>query len=62
MKNKIGLGIITCNKPDRLAQSIKTVPGDDYIDCLVIVNDGEPYDSSLYPLMLMLFSMILTSV
>ena len=49
MKNKIGLGIITCNKPDRLAQSIKTVPGDDYIDCLVIVNDGEPYDSSLYP-------------
>ena len=49
MKNKIGLGVITCNKPDRLAQSIKTVPGDDYIDCLVIVNDGEPYDNSLYP-------------
>jgi len=47
MNNKIGLGIVTCNKPDRLAQSGATVPVD-MLDEIVIVNDGEPYDS--YPI------------
>jgi GT2 family glycosyltransferase len=48
MKNKIGLGVITCNKPDRLTLSAPTIPLDK-VDELVIINDGTPYESSIYP-------------
>lgn len=46
MSSKIGVGLITCNKPDRLKQSAPTIPN---VDELVIVNDGEPYPSDVYP-------------
>jgi GT2 family glycosyltransferase len=46
MNNKIGVGLITCNKPDRIALSAPTIPN---VDCLVVVNDGSPYSSDLYP-------------
>jgi len=46
MKNKIGLGIVTYNKEDRLKQSGATVPVD-AVDSFVVVNDGTPY--SEYP-------------
>jgi glycosyltransferase involved in cell wall biosynthesis len=46
MKNKIGVGVITCNAPERFEGCIKTIPN---VDELVIVNDGEAYDSALYP-------------
>ena len=46
-KDKIGLGIVTYNAPDRLKQSVPTVPL--WIKNFVIVNDGTPYDESLYP-------------
>jgi len=44
--DKIGIGIITYNSPSRLEESIKTIP--DYFQNVVIVNDGTPYDYSLY--------------
>lgn len=44
--HKIGVGLITCNKPERLAQSAPLVPN---VDEFVIVNDGNPYDNNLYP-------------
>lgn len=46
MSNKIGVGLITCNKQDRLEQSAPLVPD---VDEFVIVNDGQPYDNSVYP-------------
>lgn len=45
MKNKIGIGLITCNKIERLRQSMPTVPD---VDEFVIVNDGEPYPNDVY--------------
>lgn len=39
---KIGVGIITCNRPDYLRQLlVSLVPCEEYIDDLVVVNDGE---------------------
>lgn len=43
---KIGIGLITCNKPERLSQTAPLVPN---VDEFVIVNDGSPYDNSIYP-------------
>lgn len=45
MKNKIGIGLITCNKIDRLKQSMPTIPD---VDEFVIVNDGNPYPDDVY--------------
>jgi len=43
-KNKIGIGIITCNRPDYFKECLKSI---DYslIDTLVVVNDGNDLDS-----------------
>ena len=46
MKNKIGLGLVTYNKEERLKQSGATVPVEG-VDTFVVVNDGTPY--SEYP-------------
>lgn len=46
-KNKIGLGLITCNKQDRFEQSVARIP--DGLDCFVVVNDGDPYPDRVYP-------------
>ncbi len=46
MKNKIGVGVITCNGIERFKQSISTIPN---VDCLVVVNDGNPYPNEIYP-------------
>ena len=43
----IGVGLITHNSPERLKQSSITVP--DWIENFVIVNDGTPYEESIYP-------------
>jgi GT2 family glycosyltransferase len=41
-KEKIGVGIITCNRLDYLKGLIDTlVPCKDVIDCLVVINDGK---------------------
>lgn len=44
---KIGLGLITCNAPEKFKQSVSTIPN--WLDEFVVVNDGAPYDGSLYP-------------
>ncbi len=46
MKNKIGVGVITCNAQERFETCIKSIPN---VDKLVIVNDGNPYTGSVYP-------------
>lgn len=46
-RNDIGVGIVTYNAPDRIKQSAATVPG--WVKHFVIVNDGTPYDPSIYP-------------
>ena len=42
--SKIGVGIITCNRPEYLRNLLNTLPYDK-IDTLVIVNDGKPIDT-----------------
>lgn len=46
-KDSIGVGIVTYNAPDRIKQSGATIPG--WVKNFVIVNDGTPYDASVYP-------------
>lgn len=46
MKNKIGVGVVTYKRPEFFKNCIATIPG---VDTLVVVNDGTPYDNSLYP-------------
>lgn len=46
MKNKIGVGVVTYKRPDYFTKCINSVP---VVDTLVVVNDGDPYDASLYP-------------
>jgi hypothetical protein len=46
MKNKIGLGIITFNSPEKIKQSAFSVTG---VDEFVIINDGRPYSPDCYP-------------
>jgi hypothetical protein len=46
-RNDIGVGMVTYNAPDRIQQSAATIPT--WIKHFVIVNDGTPYDSSVYP-------------
>jgi GT2 family glycosyltransferase len=38
----IGVGIVTCNRPKFLIKCISTIP--DYIDRLVVVNDGADFE------------------
>lgn len=46
MSNKIGVGIVTCNRQDFFEKCINSIPD---IDTLVVVNDGKPYPDSAYP-------------
>jgi hypothetical protein len=46
MNNKIGLGIVTCNAPEKIKQSAFSVSG---VDEFVIVNDGAEYFADCYP-------------
>lgn len=43
---KIGIGIITCNREKFFKQCIDSIPS---IGDIVVVNDGKPYDNSVYP-------------
>jgi glycosyltransferase involved in cell wall biosynthesis len=43
MKEKIGVGIITCNRPDMLRVCYDSIPRN-RIDELVIINDGKPLE------------------
>ena len=42
----IGIGITTYNAPSRLHSLLETLP--DFIENVIIVNDGTPYDNSVY--------------
>lgn len=42
--SKIGVGIITCNRPEYLRNLLNTLPYSE-IDTLVVVNDGKPVES-----------------
>lgn len=42
----IGIGITTYNSPSRLESLLETLP--DFIENVIIVNDGTPYDNSIY--------------
>jgi len=44
--NKIGIGVVTCNRPDFFKQAIKSIP---QVDSIVVVNDGKPYNNEIYP-------------
>jgi hypothetical protein len=46
MNNKIGLGIVTYNAPEKIKQSAFSVSG---VDEFVIVNDGAEYAADCYP-------------
>ena len=46
VKDKIGVGAITCNRESFFEKCIKSIPG---VDFLVVVNDGKPYSNSIYP-------------
>jgi len=46
MSNKIGIGIITCDRVGFFKQAISSLPN---VDCIVVVNDGKPYDNDVYP-------------
>ena len=47
MENKIGVGIITCNRPDFLAKLLESISYRNDVE-LVIVNDGGPIDMKGY--------------
>lgn len=47
MKNKIGIGLITYNSPERCQKSSYLIPSG--IGDYVIVNDGTPYANNSYP-------------
>jgi GT2 family glycosyltransferase len=44
--NRIGIGIITCNRKHFFEKLINSIPE---VDEVVVVNDGKPYDNSTYP-------------
>lgn len=46
-KDSIGVGMVTYNAPERIQQSAVTIPK--WIKHFVIVNDGTPYESFVYP-------------
>lgn len=45
MKNKIGVGVVTYNRPEYFKTCINSIPN---VDTLVVVNDGDPYSSDIY--------------
>jgi len=45
LQNKVGIGIITRNRPVYFKNLITTIPR---VDRVVVVNDGDAYDDSLY--------------
>ena len=57
-KKKIGVGILTCNRPDYLQTLLNSLVACDYmIDSFVIVNDGAPVNevkltSGIYTILL----------
>ena len=44
MSSKVGIGVITCNRPDFLTELLKTIPP---IGEVVVVNDGAQFDSCI---------------
>lgn len=46
MKNKIGIGIITCNREEYFKKCVQSIPSGDFV---VVVNDGIPYNPDSYP-------------
>jgi len=49
MSTKIGVGIVTCNRPEYLTSLLDSLaPCKDIIDELVVVNDGKPIETSLF--------------
>jgi GT2 family glycosyltransferase len=46
MKSKIGIAVITCNRPKLFSKNIASIPP---ADTLVVVNDGLEYPSEFYP-------------
>jgi glycosyltransferase involved in cell wall biosynthesis len=46
MSNKIGIGVITCNRQEFFQECISSLPG---VDTVVVINDGQPYPSEIYP-------------
>jgi glycosyltransferase involved in cell wall biosynthesis len=46
MNNKIGVGVITCNREEFFKNCINSIPA---VDKLVVVNDGQPYSKEAYP-------------
>jgi hypothetical protein len=46
-RDSIGVGMVTYNASDRIKQSSVTIPT--WVKNFVIVNDGTPYDESVYP-------------
>lgn len=43
---KVGIGVITCNRPDFFKQCIESIPE---VDFIVVVNDGKPYPETIIP-------------
>jgi len=41
MSEKIGIGILSCNRPDFLSNLLKSLEGCGYIDEIIVVNDGD---------------------
>jgi GT2 family glycosyltransferase len=46
MNNKIGVGVITCDRQEFFEKCINSIPE---VNTLVVVNDGMPYPSNIYP-------------
>lgn len=49
MKNKVGIGILTCDRLNFFKRCIESIPLGHEIDCLLVVNDGNPYKKEDYP-------------
>jgi len=45
MNSKIGIGIITCNRPEYFSKLLDSLPD---IENIVVVNDGKPYENQVY--------------
>ena len=45
VKAKIGIAVITCNRPDLFSQCISSIPS---ANTIIVVNDGKEYSSDIY--------------
>lgn len=45
MIEKVGIGLITCNREKMFSECIKSIPE---TDALIVINDGQPYENSVY--------------